>query len=57
MILRIVIPKLAQQSDTGFLSKVVQQWEAEADRFESLNISVSKLRFGIVFSTQGWCAA
>ena len=41
------------QSDPGFLSKVVQQWEAEADRFESLNISVSKLRFGIVFSTRG----
>lgn len=40
-------------SDNGFLSNVVQQWEAEADRFESLNISVSKLRFGIVLSTQG----
>ena len=41
------------QSDPGFLSEVVQQWEAEADRLESLNISVSKLRFGIVFSTRG----
>ena len=41
------------QSDPGFLSEVVQRWEAEADRFESLNISVSKLRFGIVFSTRG----
>ena len=41
------------QSDPGFLSKVVEQWEAEADHFESLNISVSKLRFGIVFSTRG----
>jgi uncharacterized protein (TIGR01777 family) len=41
------------QSDPGFLSEVVQRWEAEADHFESLNISVSKLRFGIVFSTRG----
>jgi len=41
------------ESDPGFLSKVVQQWEAEADRFESLNISVNKLRLGIVFSTRG----
>ena len=41
------------QSDPGFLSEVVQRWEAEADRFESLNISVSKLRFGIIFSTRG----
>lgn len=40
-------------SDPGFLSEVVQRWEAEADRFKSLNISVSKLRFGIVFSTRG----
>ena len=41
------------ESDPGFLSEVVQQWEAEADRFESLNISVNKLRLGIVFSTRG----
>jgi len=41
------------QSDPGFLGEVVQLWEAEADCFESLNISVSKLRFGIVFSTRG----
>jgi len=41
------------ESDPGFLSEVVEQWEAEADHFESLNISVSKLRFGIVFSTRG----
>ena len=41
------------QSDPGFLSEVVQLWEAEADCFESLNILVSKLRFGIVFSTRG----
>jgi uncharacterized protein (TIGR01777 family) len=45
--------EVSTASDTGFLSNVVQQWEAEADRFESLNISVSKLRFGIVLSTQG----
>ena len=41
------------ESDPGFLSEVAQQWEAEADRFESLNISVNKLRLGIVFSTRG----
>lgn len=41
------------QTDPGFLSEVVQRWEAEADCFESLNILVSKLRFGIVFSTRG----
>lgn len=45
--------EVSTQSDPGFLSEVVQLWEAEADCFESLNISVSKLRFGIVFSTRG----
>lgn len=37
----------------GFLSKVVQAWEAGADKIASLNIKVCKLRTGIVYDANG----
>ncbi len=36
-----------------FLGKVVQEWEAAADAFESLNIRVTKVRTGMVLSEKG----
>lgn len=37
----------------GFLGQVVQKWEAEADTFKKLGIVVSKVRIGVVLSTEG----
>jgi len=39
--------------DNRFLSEVVTLWEHEADHFKKLNISVSKIRIGIVLSNNG----
>ena len=39
--------------DDRFLSEVVKSWEHEADHFKKLNISVSKIRIGIVLSQKG----
>lgn len=36
-----------------FLGDVVQKWEKAADQFTSLNISVAKLRIGVVLSANG----
>ncbi|MHA3788081.1 TIGR01777 family oxidoreductase [Flavobacterium hauense] len=41
------------QFDNSFLSQVVQQWEAAADRIEALGIKVSKVRTGLVLSGHG----
>lgn len=38
---------------TNFLGKVVQQWEGENLRFESLGISTSILRIGLVLTREG----
>lgn len=38
---------------TDFLATLTQQWEAEADKIQSLNIRVVKLRLGIVLSDKG----
>lgn len=38
---------------TGFLAEVVKLWEAEIDQFSELNITVSKLRIGLVLSENG----
>lgn len=38
---------------TNFLGKVVQQWEGENRSFETLGISVSILRIGLVLARQG----
>ncbi|WP_425389971.1 TIGR01777 family oxidoreductase [Ekhidna sp.] len=37
----------------GFLADVVVDWEKEADTFKDLNITVSKVRIGIVLSEKG----
>ncbi|WP_308993368.1 TIGR01777 family oxidoreductase [Mariniflexile litorale] len=39
--------------DNSFLSNVVQVWEHEVDVFSSLNITVSKIRIGLVLSNKG----
>ena len=40
-------------TDGSFIGSVVEQWEAAADRFESLNMRVVKIRIGLVLSKQG----
>lgn len=39
--------------DTTFLSEVVQKWELAVDAFSELNIIVTKIRVGLVLSTEG----
>ena len=39
--------------NSSFLGEVVQKWETAEDTFKSLNIKLSKVRIGIVFSSQG----
>lgn len=39
--------------DNSFVGEVAQKWEAKADTFKNLGIEVSKVRIGIVLSTQG----
>ena len=39
--------------DNSFLSNVVQIWEHEVDAFSELNITVSKIRIGLVLSNKG----
>tara|TARA_S200000501_G_scaffold349509_1_gene365666 strand:- start:2410 stop:3318 length:909 start_codon:yes stop_codon:yes gene_type:complete len=43
----------AKVNDHSFLSSVVLDWENTIDDFESLNITVTKLRIGLVLSTSG----
>lgn len=38
---------------TDFLATLTQQWEAETDKLQALNIRVVKLRIGIVLSDKG----
>ncbi|AUC83614.1 TIGR01777 family oxidoreductase [Lacinutrix sp. Bg11-31] len=42
-----------KQISDSFLGKVVQEWEQAVDAFKTLNITVSKIRIGIVFSKKG----
>ena len=37
----------------SFLGKVVQQWEAAADSFKELGVTVAKIRIGLVLADQG----
>jgi uncharacterized protein (TIGR01777 family) len=37
----------------SFLGEVVEKWEIAIDTFKNLNIKLSKIRIGIVFSSQG----
>ena len=41
------------EKDDTFLGHVVQKWEESADQFNLLNLKVSKLRTGVVFSHKG----
>lgn len=43
----------SQLIDTSFLGQVVVKWEESADQFHLLNLKVTKLRTGVVFSNQG----
>lgn len=40
-------------NDTTFLGKLVVKWENSADQFKKLNLKVTKVRTGIVFSNNG----
>ena len=42
-----------KQINDSFLGRVVQEWEQVVDTFNTLNITVSKVRIGIVFSEKG----
>lgn len=42
-----------KQISTSFLGKVVQEWEQTVDTFKTLNITVSKVRIGVVLSKNG----
>lgn len=42
-----------EQVNSSFLGKVVDEWEQVVDTFSTLNITVSKVRIGIVFSKKG----
>ncbi|HLT52083.1 MAG TPA: TIGR01777 family oxidoreductase [Arenibacter sp.] len=39
--------------DDGFLGDVVSQWEGQADQFKESNLSVAKVRTGLVLSNKG----
>lgn len=39
--------------DNSFLGEVVKKWETEVDTLSSLNISVAKVRIGLVLSREG----
>jgi uncharacterized protein len=43
----------ASQPGTDFLASVTQQWEAETDTLQQLNLRVAKIRIGIVLSEKG----
>ncbi|MEJ6792163.1 MAG: TIGR01777 family oxidoreductase [Lacinutrix sp.] len=42
-----------KQISNSFLGRVVQEWEQVIDTFNTLNITVSKIRIGVVFSEKG----
>ena len=42
-----------KEISTSFLGQVVEAWEQVVDTFKTLNIIVSKVRIGIVFSNKG----
>jgi len=43
----------SKEIDTTFLGHVVVKWEESADQFHLLNLKVTKLRTGVVFSNKG----
>jgi len=42
-----------KEISNSFLGKVVQEWEQVVDNFKTLNITVSKVRIGVVLSNKG----
>lgn len=48
-----VYDESSTEIDDSFLGNVVVKWEESADQFKLLNIKVTKLRTGIVFSEKG----
>lgn len=48
-----IYDETSTQIDDIFLGHVVQKWEESADQFKLLNLKVSKLRTGVVFSEKG----
>lgn len=41
------------QVDSSFLGEVVKQWEFEVDKFDNLNLSIAKIRIGLVMTSDG----
>lgn len=48
-----VYDETSEVKDTSFLGDLVVKWEKSADQFKSLNLKVTKVRTGIVFSNKG----
>lgn len=48
-----VYDESSSQKDDSFLGNVVIKWEESADQFQLLNIMVTKMRTGVVFSAKG----
>lgn len=48
-----VYDESSTQKDDSFLGNVVLKWEESADQFQLLNIKVTKIRTGVVFSHKG----
>ena len=48
-----VYDETSTEIDSSFLGKLVVEWEKSADQFNSLNLKVTKVRTGIVFSNKG----
>lgn len=48
-----VYDESSTQKDDSFLGNVVIKWEESADQFQLLNIMVTKMRTGVVFSAKG----
>jgi hypothetical protein len=48
-----IYDETATEIDNSFLGNLVVKWEESADQFKLLNIKVTKMRTGIVFSEKG----
>lgn len=48
-----VFDETTTETENSFLSAVVKKWEESANRFQVLNLKVSKIRTGLVFSENG----
>ena len=48
-----VYDEFSKEIDNSFLGNVVVKWEESANQFQLLNIKVTKLRTGVVFSEKG----